>query len=94
MRDGRIPQPAAIRRLRRSPTTAGCAPATWATSTPTGSLTVTGRIKDIFKTSGGKYIAPTAIEAKFMAICPYASQFMVFGEARNYCVALISLTPT
>ena len=26
-----------------------------------------------------------------MAICPYASQFMVFGEARNYCVALISL---
>src|SRR6185312_16771128 len=36
-------------------------------------------------------IAPTAIEARFMAICPYASQFMVFGEARNYCVALISL---
>jgi len=56
-----------------------------------GFLTVTGRIKDIFKTSGGKYIAPTAIEARFMAICPYASQFMVFGEARNYCVALISL---
>jgi long-chain acyl-CoA synthetase len=56
-----------------------------------GFLTVTGRIKDIFKTSGGKYVAPTAIEAKFMAICPYASQFMVFGEARNYCVALISL---
>jgi long-chain acyl-CoA synthetase len=26
-----------------------------------------------------------------MAICPYASQFMVIGEARNYCVALISL---
>jgi long-chain acyl-CoA synthetase len=58
-----------------------------------GFLTVTGRIKDIFKTSGGKYIAPTAIEAKFMAICPYASQFLVFGEARNYCVALISLDP-
>ena len=56
-----------------------------------GFLTVTGRIKDIFKTSGGKYIAPSAIEAKFMAICPYASQFLVFGEARNYCVALISL---
>ena len=56
-----------------------------------GFLTVTGRIKEIFKTSGGKYIAPPAIEAKFMAICPYASQFMVFGEARNYCVALISL---
>jgi long-chain acyl-CoA synthetase len=56
-----------------------------------GFLTVTGRIKDIFKTSGGKYIAPSAIESKFMAICPYASQFLVFGEARNYCVALIAL---
>ncbi|MBJ7336112.1 AMP-dependent synthetase/ligase [Mycolicibacterium sp.] len=56
-----------------------------------GFLYVTGRIKDMFKTSNGKYIAPPAIEAKFMAICPYASQFMVFGEAHKYCVALIAL---
>ncbi|TPG28139.1 AMP-dependent synthetase/ligase [Mycolicibacterium hodleri] len=56
-----------------------------------GFLTVTGRIKEIFKTSGGKYIAPPAIEAKFIALCPYASQFMVFGEAHNFCVALITL---
>ncbi len=56
-----------------------------------GFLTVTGRIKEMFKTSGGKYIAPPAIEAKFMALCPYVSQFMVFGEARNFCVALIAL---
>src|SRR5271157_53691 len=56
-----------------------------------GFLTVTGRIKEMFKTSGGKYIAPPAIEAKFMAMCPFASQFMVFGEARNFCVALIAL---
>jgi len=41
--------------------------------------------------SNGKYIAPPAIEAKFMALCPYASQSMVFGEARKYCVALIAL---
>ena len=56
-----------------------------------GFLTVTGRIKEIFKTSNGKYVAPPAIEAKFMAMCPYASQFLVFGEARNFCVALIAL---
>ena len=49
-----------------------------------GFLTITGRIKDLFKTSGGKYIAPSAIEAKFKAICPYASQFMVFGDERNF----------
>jgi len=58
-----------------------------------GFLTITGRIKELFKTSGGKYIAPPAIESKFKAICPYASQFMVFGEERNYCVALITLDP-
>jgi len=58
-----------------------------------GFLTVTGRIKDMFKTSGGKYIAPPAIEAKFIAMCPYASQFMIFGEARNFCVALVTLDP-
>jgi long-chain acyl-CoA synthetase len=58
-----------------------------------GFLTITGRIKELFKTSGGKYIAPPAIESKFKAICPYASQFMVFGDERNYCVALITLDP-
>ena len=50
-----------------------------------GFLTITGRIKELFKTSGGKYIAPPAIESKFKAICPYASQFMVFGNERNFC---------
>ena len=58
-----------------------------------GFLTITGRIKELFKTSGGKYVAPPAIEAKFKALCPYASQFMVFGNERNYCVALVTLDP-
>ena len=56
-----------------------------------GFLTITGRIKDLFKTSGGKYIAPMSIDSKFKAICPYVSQFMVFGNERNYCVALVAL---
>ena len=58
-----------------------------------GFLTITGRLKDLFKTSGGKYIAPSAIESRFKAVCPYASQFLVFGDQRNYCVALITLDP-
>jgi long-chain acyl-CoA synthetase len=58
-----------------------------------GFLTITGRIKELFKTSGGKYIAPPAIESKFKALCPYASQFMVFGDERNYVVALVTLDP-
>ncbi|TWG99617.1 long-chain acyl-CoA synthetase [Nocardioides sp. J9] len=58
-----------------------------------GYLTITGRIKELFKTSGGKYIAPPAIEAKFKAICPLVSQFMVFGAERNFVSALITLDP-
>mgnify|MGYP006143897815 CR=1 FL=1 len=58
-----------------------------------GYLRITGRIKELFKTSGGKYIAPPAIESKFKAICPYASQFMVFGNERNYVIALVTLDP-
>ncbi len=58
-----------------------------------GFLTITGRIKELFKTSGGKYIAPAGIEAKFKAICPAASAFLVFGSDRNYCVALVALDP-
>ncbi|GAB2989911.1 AMP-dependent synthetase/ligase [Nocardioides montaniterrae] len=58
-----------------------------------GFLKITGRIKELFKTSGGKYIAPPAIEAKFKTICPYVSQFMVFGAERNFVSALVTLDP-
>jgi long-chain acyl-CoA synthetase len=58
-----------------------------------GFLKITDRKKDLFKTSGGKYIAPSSIESQFKAICPYASQFLVHGNDRSYCVALITLDP-
>ena len=58
-----------------------------------GFLKITDRKKDLFKTSGGKYIAPSSIESQFKAICPYASQFLVHGNDRNYCIALITLDP-
>ena len=56
-----------------------------------GFLRITDRKKDLFKTSQGKYVAPSAISAAFKAICPYASEMIVLGDARPYCVALISL---
>jgi len=56
-----------------------------------GFLTITGRIKELFKLSNGKYVVPPAIEAKFATLCPYASQFMVFGEGRNFAAALVTL---
>ena len=56
-------------------------------------LRITDRKKDLFKTSGGKYIAPSSIESQFKKICPYASQMLVHGNERNYVVALITLDP-
>jgi long-chain acyl-CoA synthetase len=56
-----------------------------------GFVRITDRKKDLFKTSGGKYIAPSAIESQFKAICPYASQFVVQGHERNFVVAVITL---
>jgi len=61
--------------------------------TKDGLLKITDRKKDLFKTSGGKYIAPTAIEAQFKTICPQVSQFLVHGNERNFCVALVALDP-
>jgi long-chain acyl-CoA synthetase len=58
-----------------------------------GFLKITDRKKDLFKTSGGKYIAPSAIESQFKAVCPYASQFLVHGSERNFVVAVITLDP-
>ena len=54
-------------------------------------LRITDRKKDLFKTSGGKYVAPTAIESQLKALCPYASQVIVHGSERKFVVALVSL---
>ena len=58
-----------------------------------GHLRITDRKKDLIKTSGGKYIAPQAIEVMFKAVCPLASQMIVHAEGRNYATALITLDP-
>ena len=56
-----------------------------------GFLRITDRKKDMFKTSQGKYVAPSAISAQFKGICPFASEIIVYGESKPYCVALVSL---
>lgn len=58
-----------------------------------GRLKITDRKKDLVKTSGGKYIAPTAIEAALKAECPLLSQVLVVVEGRNYATALVTLDP-
>jgi long-chain acyl-CoA synthetase len=51
-------------------------------------LKITDRKKEIFKTSGGKYIAPQPIEQKIKE-SPFIEHIMVVGENRNYAAALI-----
>ncbi|GGK61966.1 AMP-dependent synthetase/ligase [Ornithinimicrobium pekingense] len=58
-----------------------------------GFLTITDRKKDLFKTSGGKYVAPSLIESMFKGICPYASQLVIEGDGRRFVSALITLDP-
>ncbi|MFI6847453.1 AMP-binding protein [Kitasatospora sp. NBC_00085] len=59
-----------------------------------GFLRITDRKKDMFKTSGGKYVAPSEVEGKFKAVCPFVSNILVIGNGRNFCTALIGLDET
>jgi long-chain acyl-CoA synthetase len=51
-------------------------------------LKITDRIKELFKTSGGKYIAPQAIETR-MRESFFIEQMMVVGENQKFPAALI-----
>jgi long-chain acyl-CoA synthetase len=51
-------------------------------------LKITDRKKEIFKTSGGKYVAPQVIENK-MKESPYIEQMMVIGSGRKFVSALV-----
>jgi long-chain acyl-CoA synthetase len=52
-------------------------------------LALTERIKDLFKTSNGKYIAPQEIETR-LGLDKYIEQVAVIGDERNYVTAIIA----
>ena len=58
-----------------------------------GYLTITGRIKDQFKTSKGKYIMPAPIENKLLEH-PLISQACVVGSGMTSPFVLCTLAPT
>ena len=51
-------------------------------------LKITDRKKEIFKTSGGKYVAPQVLENIFKS-SPFIEQVMVIGEGKKFVSALI-----
>lgn len=53
-----------------------------------GFLSITGRIKEMFKTSGGKYVIPTLLEDKLKQ-SRFIEQVMVVGEGEKMPTALI-----
>lgn len=53
-----------------------------------GFLKITDRKKEMFKTSGGKYVAPQVVENKFKE-SPFIEQIMVVGEGQKHPAALI-----
>jgi len=52
-------------------------------------IVLTERIKDLFKTSNGKYIAPQEIETR-LALDKYIEQVAVIGDERNFVTAIIA----
>ena len=53
-----------------------------------GFLRITGRVKEIFKTSMGKYISPSMIENKMLE-SPFINSIIVVGEGQKFAGALI-----
>lgn len=53
-----------------------------------GELYLTDRIKDLFKTSNGKYIAPQMIESKLL-VDRYIDQIAIIADERKFVSALI-----
>ena len=53
-----------------------------------GYLRITGRKKNLFKTSGGKYVSPEKLENLFQSH-PYVHQIVVLGDGRKFVGALV-----
>jgi long-chain acyl-CoA synthetase len=57
-----------------------------------GYLRITGRLKDEFKLSTGKYVFPDPLERR-LERDPLIEHAVVFGSGHPYCVALLFLSP-
>lgn len=53
-----------------------------------GFLKINGRLSDIFKTSGGKFVAPQPIENK-MKESPFIEHIMIVGDNQKFTAAII-----
>ena len=57
-----------------------------------GFVKITGRKKELMKTSGGKYIAPAKLEGR-LKLLPLIQEVVTVADTRNYVTALIAIDP-
>ena len=57
-----------------------------------GFVKITGRKKELMKTSGGKYIAPAKLEGR-VKILPIIQECVTVADTRNYATALVAIDP-
>ncbi|GAB2607288.1 putative fatty-acid-CoA ligase FadD [Paractinoplanes abujensis] len=60
---------------------------------PDGYLRIIDRKKELLITTGGKNIAPSAIELTLRTACPLIAQAVVVGDGREYLTALVVIDP-
>ena len=53
-----------------------------------GFLSITGRIKELYKLENGKYVAPAPLEER-LQLSPYIQNVMLYGASHPYNVALV-----
>ena len=64
----------------------------WAEIDDEGRIIITGRIKDIIITAGGKNVSPIPLEEE-IAKCPIVEHCVVVGDQRPFIGALVTLDP-
>ncbi len=57
-----------------------------------GFVKITGRKKELMKTSGGKYIAPAKLEGRIKNL-PIIQECVTVADTRNYVTALVAIDP-
>jgi len=56
-----------------------------------GMIYITGRIKELIITKGGENIAPVPVEEMIKSLLPGVSNFVMIGDKRHFCSALVTL---